>query len=1260
MLKRLILCLCLCLWATFALAQGYLNPPIYGTGMINVQPGTTVTTNIVNSRNPPANLNVLAQGAITTWNIHLPDPAFDGQLIGIGCPGGSAPTINVTATNGSILPGGLTSCTTGEGVAIYYQFAQTYNNWTPIFNTTGTGGGGPTEYYSTVYSINDVPGIDCTGTTDSSAALNTIFSSISGKHIRLINTSNNPCHIVVTQQLQVLNATEWWIDGDSNAAGNANAGFTISGCGTPTSPLGGYNALFYINASYHWRMTNLSLEVNGGSKCSSASTFTTGIQRDNAGGSYTSTDSVIDNVSVTANFSGSSAVSGFKGIIDTATSANGENFRILNSYVFCQANTNSVGIQFLGRFADLSELHHNYIGGSNNAGCYRAIEDNASQLRVENNFGGNETGGYSIFGAGGAFFYLDACPTGFQSLSIIGNETDTSGPFFSNNGDTANAGCGNGVVRIDGNEVGSSDMAANTPAINVGNANNDPTRPGVFYVTNNVLNNNAANSFPMIGSYSTNPNIGTLIAWGNFRVDGNPIYMNTGSFSGGSGSAIAPPQAGFLESWFSSQGTSNDFRFVPDNLSSFGGFTARSAASIYETQTAVNGALNDYFVYSYLANAGGSPSSTLVIDAENGTGQATGSIAALPNFTGQLNLVATASAPNIGGNTVANVGTAGSTTDTYEVVGVGGGGCLTAASAAMTTTTANATLTTGNYNSITVNTNDYGIVGYKLYRTAAGGTPSTTGLIGWLPVVNSATSHHPVNSVGNVVGGNGQQLVFHDTGIAGDSTTPNATSTCTGSLAVAGSITINGMPVSGGGLTPWPIIPSNVAGIITTTTGTIAATSHSLAVSSVAGWKAGEGIEIPGAGAAGVLLLTSVTAVGTSTLTVAAAATTTATSVTIQHDDTAALQAAITTGLNVLIPPGNYNVYAASGSALTIAAQQWVQCSGADAYNTNTSGTIIWNRGTIDNTVNITSGQVHFIDCGIEQAADVTPTAGYGLTIGSGSPGTLLADGGWIERNFVLNTYGLLHINSGVIAEDISYNHFYANSTNVKVMATYDNTSPAGDNQMVANDFEDNSAQNLTCLTITNGDTNNWIGNSFEGCGTMVSATAGTATGQYFVGGIMEGSGTGTTCQIIISSSAQRFGFTGIAFSLDNGHGAFCVSSTADYVVATGNTLTPSIAGTPWTNSSSGVHNSYVGNVDSNMVSYFGSASIAIAQTGAFNYEALTPVAISGLATCNSGFSGNFAVVSNGITSPTYHQAVSSTGSTAQPVFCNGSAWVYD
>ena len=50
---------------------------------------------------------------------------------------------------------------------------------------------------------------------------------------------------------------------------------------------------------------------------------------------------------------------------------------------------------------------------------------------------------------------------------------------------------------------------------------------------------------------------------------------------------------------------------------------------------------------------------------------------------------------------------------------------------------------------------------------------------------------------------------------------------------------------------------------------------------------------------------------------------------------------------------------------------------------------------------------------------------------------------------------------------------------------------------------------------------------------------------------------------------------------------------------------------------------------------------------------------IASLPTCNSGLAGQFAYVTNGVAAPSYMGAVSTTGSANDPVFCNGSGWVY-
>ena len=52
-------------------------------------------------------------------------------------------------------------------------------------------------------------------------------------------------------------------------------------------------------------------------------------------------------------------------------------------------------------------------------------------------------------------------------------------------------------------------------------------------------------------------------------------------------------------------------------------------------------------------------------------------------------------------------------------------------------------------------------------------------------------------------------------------------------------------------------------------------------------------------------------------------------------------------------------------------------------------------------------------------------------------------------------------------------------------------------------------------------------------------------------------------------------------------------------------------------------------------------------------------VAIAALPACST-VPGARLAINNGIASPTYHQAVSATGTAMQPVFCNGTSWLYD
>lgn len=94
-----------------------------------VAAGTTQTTQV-----PATATQLIATGAITTWNVNLPTAPFTGQNVIIACPGGTVSTLTITAT----LPAGVvivgtnpTSCTSGGTIAqgVGFTYSVTLNTW---------------------------------------------------------------------------------------------------------------------------------------------------------------------------------------------------------------------------------------------------------------------------------------------------------------------------------------------------------------------------------------------------------------------------------------------------------------------------------------------------------------------------------------------------------------------------------------------------------------------------------------------------------------------------------------------------------------------------------------------------------------------------------------------------------------------------------------------------------------------------------------------------------------------------------------------------------------------------------------------------------------------------------------------------------------------------------------------------------------------------------------------------------------------------
>lgn len=128
--------------------------------------------------------------------------------------------------------------------------------------------------------------------------------------------------------------------------------------------------------------------------------------------------------------------------------------------------------------------------------------------------------------------------------------------------------------------------------------------------------------------------------------------------------------------------------------------------------------------------------------------------------------------PAFSGLGVNNIGTPGATTYTYKIAMKDFAGGTTIASANITTATGNATLTGSNFNRINISNSNFctgtasGAAFVDIYRTASGGTPSSTGKIGTFTISDCALRFLS------------QQ--FDDTGFAGDSATAPTVNTTGG------------------------------------------------------------------------------------------------------------------------------------------------------------------------------------------------------------------------------------------------------------------------------------------------------------------------------------------------------------------------------------------------------------------------------------------------------------------------------------------------
>lgn len=357
-----------------------------------------------------------------------------------------------------------------------------------------------------VIDVRDVSGIDCTGATDSSSALNTLFGSITNRKIIIPQT----CQLQIQTQLTIFGQSQFEIEGQGFQPTSTGASPLIFGCSGSAGPL------LYINKSQHWHIQGIVFASKGNS-CSSS--FTQGVSIDQSGaGGLTQLDGRIDYSGFTSNLGGT-AISNYAGIVIVGTSSNTEGMRFFHNWIQCQNSTSSAGI-WLQSTALASDI--DVAEGNNIANCYYGIRHDTGNMRIINNEFGN-VGNNSVFGAHGAAIFITNCVSGL--ILITGNQHDSGGPFLNVNND-ASGGCTAGITMI-GNSLGVADSAATDYPVNMG------TTGAPYVLIGNTFNiTQTGITVAAIGSSSqtscSHGPLGTLIDIGNKNV----TPANTARWSG--------------------------------------------------------------------------------------------------------------------------------------------------------------------------------------------------------------------------------------------------------------------------------------------------------------------------------------------------------------------------------------------------------------------------------------------------------------------------------------------------------------------------------------------------------------------------------------------------------------------------------------------------------------------------------------------------------------------------------------------------------
>src|SRR5207302_5168874 len=151
---------------------------------------------------------------------------------------------------------------------------------------TQVGGNGAGGFASTSKPILDPRdfGVDCSGSSDSSAALNALFTVISQRQVNF----PQDCQVRADHQIVIQSQTAWVIKGlgDRPALGGFG-GPSIYGCN------GSAGAVLYINRSGYGTIEGLGIYAKGPTGVCASSSFTKSVQIDSTGNPGVTTHEIV-------------------------------------------------------------------------------------------------------------------------------------------------------------------------------------------------------------------------------------------------------------------------------------------------------------------------------------------------------------------------------------------------------------------------------------------------------------------------------------------------------------------------------------------------------------------------------------------------------------------------------------------------------------------------------------------------------------------------------------------------------------------------------------------------------------------------------------------------------------------------------------------------------------------------------------------------------------------------------------------------------